>query len=322
MSELANATRTPNFVFDRGTSTVGPSVLAASFGASPTAYVVADKGGQTRIVKGPASPSGVKIRAIGNDKNYNVGSAVASDDYSTSYYSEAMQGTAIVFIVGKGEGVGDAISAYDKKIEHKIYKGSGESGTKFVSYTPKGSTALFMPLPAFGIPIPTSPENASGEHSKFKWPGFAPFFKFNASGDRLADYNQPSTWIFLNKQPEDIGVGSGIERIGWQHGRERAELDMRLGEDGFYPGGMTVLSRGLVYYHRPGVWAEQPNFFNPFWRARLAPVGQKLQNFWDQYVSGSISTDSKDKRMQQLVALLKNAQMDMFTSAITALIAH
>ncbi|MBW2736086.1 MAG: hypothetical protein JRH20_27185, partial [Deltaproteobacteria bacterium] len=34
MSELANATRTPNFVFDRGTSTVGPSVLAASFGAS------------------------------------------------------------------------------------------------------------------------------------------------------------------------------------------------------------------------------------------------------------------------------------------------
>ena len=38
--------------------------------------------------------------------------------------------------------------------------------------------------------------------------------------------------------------------------------------------GMTVLSRGQTYYHRPGNWAEQPNFFNPYWKPRLASVWQ------------------------------------------------
>jgi len=38
--------------------------------------------------------------------------------------------------------------------------------------------------------------------------------------------------------------------------------------------GLNVLSRGQVYYHRPGDWREQPNFFNPFWRARLAPIAR------------------------------------------------
>ena len=27
-----------------------------------------------------------------------------------------------------------------------------------------------------------------------------------------------------------------------------------------------------AYYHRPGDWREQPNFFNPFWGAKLEPV--------------------------------------------------
>ena len=39
-------------------------------------------------------------------------------------------------------------------------------------------------------------------------------------------------------------------------------------------GGMTVVARGQVYYHRPGNWNEQPNFFNPYWRPRLASVWQ------------------------------------------------
>jgi hypothetical protein len=32
-------------------------------------------------------------------------------------------------------------------------------------------------------------------------------------------------------------------------------------------------SAGLTYYHNPGSWAEVPNLFNPFWRAKLAPPG-------------------------------------------------
>ncbi len=37
---------------------------------------------------------------------------------------------------------------------------------------------------------------------------------------------------------------------------------------------MNVISRGQTYYHRPGNWAEHPNFFNPYWRPRLASVYQ------------------------------------------------
>ena len=33
----------------------------------------------------------------------------------------------------------------------------------------------------------------------------------------------------------------------------------------------TAMSKALVYYHLPTDWKEHPNFFNPFWRAKLQP---------------------------------------------------
>ncbi|MHB8416702.1 MAG: TadE/TadG family type IV pilus assembly protein [Myxococcales bacterium] len=38
---------------------------------------------------------------------------------------------------------------------------------------------------------------------------------------------------------------------------------------------MVALSQGLAYYHRPGDWKEPPNFYNPFWRAKLHPLMSK-----------------------------------------------
>jgi hypothetical protein len=37
-------------------------------------------------------------------------------------------------------------------------------------------------------------------------------------------------------------------------------------------GGMMAMAVGRAVYHRPGDWKEEPNFFNPLWTARLAPV--------------------------------------------------
>ena len=37
-------------------------------------------------------------------------------------------------------------------------------------------------------------------------------------------------------------------------------------------GGMMAIAVGRAIYHRPGAWKEEPNFFNPLWTARLAPV--------------------------------------------------
>lgn len=42
-------------------------------------------------------------------------------------------------------------------------------------------------------------------------------------------------------------------------------------------GGMMALSVGRAIYHRPNTWKEEPNFFNPLWTARLAPI----KTHWD-----------------------------------------
>ncbi|MCP3058875.1 pilus assembly protein [Myxococcus sp. K38C18041901] len=43
-------------------------------------------------------------------------------------------------------------------------------------------------------------------------------------------------------------------------------------------GGMMAMAVGRAIYHRPGVWKEEPNFFNPLWTARLAPT----KTHWEQ----------------------------------------
>ena len=50
------------------------------------------------------------------------------------------------------------------------------------------------------------------------------------------------------------------------------------------------MARAMVYYHRPGNWKEHPNFFNPFWRAKLAPVGHKLTGPLSGLFGGNLNT--------------------------------
>ena len=37
---------------------------------------------------------------------------------------------------------------------------------------------------------------------------------------------------------------------------------------------LEAVAAAEAYYHRPGSWAEPPNFFNPYWRPRLRAIGQ------------------------------------------------
>ncbi|NRD63127.1 pilus assembly protein [Corallococcus exiguus] len=43
-------------------------------------------------------------------------------------------------------------------------------------------------------------------------------------------------------------------------------------------GGMMAMAVGRAIYHRPNAWKEEPNFFNPLWTARLAPIN----THWDE----------------------------------------
>ncbi|HYH99138.1 pilus assembly protein TadG-related protein [Hyalangium sp.] len=139
------------------------------------------------------------------------------------------------------------------------------------------------------------------------WKGIVPFMHFEpgqyadtcggtASSDSATrykhDFNQPSTWVALNKTADQmtnashsdhagtgsnaIGLLNGQGKVQWKFSSYNAALEMKNDRMKFLDTteGLNVISRGQTYYHRPGNWAEQPNFFNPYWRPRLASVYQ------------------------------------------------
>jgi putative Flp pilus-assembly TadE/G-like protein len=132
------------------------------------------------------------------------------------------------------------------------------------------------------------------------WPGLVPFPHFEP-GDyakdcaesltetpgiatvarRQDDFNQPSTWVLLTKSADAFrhtpGQLNSRGKLTFSFGTSPETLDLRNGRTAVGlggPPGMSVISRGQTYYHRPGNWTEQPNFFNPYWRPRLAAVWQ------------------------------------------------
>jgi hypothetical protein len=81
-----------------------------------------------------------------------------------------------------------------------------------------------------------------------------------------------------------------VQKFNFTVGSRTESLDTNIGVDpliSFFGQvkGLNAWSRGMAYYHRPSFksgesnWHEHPNFFNPFWRAKLAPLGEKLDQF-------------------------------------------
>jgi putative Flp pilus-assembly TadE/G-like protein len=122
---------------------------------------------------------------------------------------------------------------------------------------------------------------------------FAPRAQSRPGSGPLGDpgnFGQPDVLIGLAKQGKDYNDEPGAaatsgRRFSWGgRATDAATTDFRYGDkdwpqiDGM-PQNLQLLHRGLnafaaaqVYYHRPGDWKEQPNFFNPLWGARLMPV--------------------------------------------------
>ncbi|MBF5045550.1 hypothetical protein FGE12_24290 [Aggregicoccus sp. 17bor-14] len=166
-----------------------------------------------------------------------------------------------------------------------------------ISLAPKVEISVFS---AFVRPV------GDGNHP---WKGIVPFMHFepmdfsndncSPSGkpnDKLAvsrhrDFNQPSTWVALSKSTaqlrneKDPSAGNNVPALlndqgtlkysfGGSGGQTLVMENNRKGFLGY--SSPFVIARGQTYYHRPGNWAEQPNFFNPYWRPRLASVYQGL----------------------------------------------
>lgn len=327
MTEMANAARFPKFVSNRGGATLAYATQGAAY-----SIVIGNKKGQTKITSG-YEMDGSKIKGIRDEENHEVGRSISSDDYFDSGMgiSFAVMGPAVgaALYTPRGNALGDAVAAYGDDGKHIYYDGAG-GNTTGTNYSPGGGAEVIT------VPLPQgSGQDTMEEKEDAPWAGFAPYFKFNANKDRTKDYNQPSTWIFLNKNHKlfqsgdtDHGNRPWQMNFSWKNGDQEASLDTTVGgsRNSYFLEGLSVISRGMAYYHRPGAWAEQPNFFNPFWRARLAPVGQKLQALFDRYVTSNMTHEgngsSGDAVLSVLLNVLRGASMDMFTTFITSLITH
>lgn len=320
MSELVNASRSHKDIYNRSDIffSVGPgAVLALIFG---------NKMGQTKLIeKGSVGPEVSEIRS--DPINYPVGDTLASDDYLSSGMGFFMAPPGIGgVILTRANRIGDGIYANCKNNqctkggEHYLYKNQSSSSPA----APGGMASIgYFPTAPTGVQDNT--ETADGDH-KFRP---SPYFKFKPSGEREKDYNQPSTWVFLNKHHANFQTGNNKRpwhyNFNFTHGSlPTASLDTTIGgkDNSYLLEGLNVVSRGMVYYHRPGCWNEHPNFFNPFWRARLAPVGAKLMNIWDKYVSSNMTTSSENQVIRGLVNIARNLIGEFFFRTVTAVMTH
>ena len=109
------------------------------------------------------------------------------------------------------------------------------------------------------------------------------------TGD-LGNFAQPDVLVGLAKEGRDYNAEPGAAKyyghrftwLGGGAGKGVTDFSYTNQDTPPLPGvGLQVLHKGLnafsaaqVYYHRPGDWREQPNFFNPLWGARLMPLSQ------------------------------------------------
>ena len=132
--------------------------------------------------------------------------------------------------------------------------------------------------------------NGTKSDTHHSWQGITPFV--------LADPSYWSPWIYHFGYPCNMVYVSKnmiaarkvfqlrttfMKGQGSAHIDGNGELDMTqdlIGDDIFseMSGGMLAMSVGRAIYHRPGDWKEEPNFFNPLWTARLAPIN----THWEQ----------------------------------------
>ncbi len=97
------------------------------------------------------------------------------------------------------------------------------------------------------------------------------FMKFRSDPDPKHDYGQPHVYSYITmklradavtKAPWQLNDSASVK---WNNGGTgTATINLAANEG-------AGLSKALVYYHRLGDWKEDPNMFNPFWRAKLHP---------------------------------------------------
>ncbi len=125
-----------------------------------------------------------------------------------------------------------------------------------------------------------SPDGADDDHDEFK--GIPKcvedkkcFINFRLDEDDKKTWGQPSVYAYyssdLSKRrsadsstPWLLGGNGKLSiEMGAKHNGNAGVLEMKPERTG------AAMSRALVYFHAPGSWPRPPNFFDPFWGAKL-----------------------------------------------------
>lgn len=139
------------------------------------------------------------------------------------------------------------------------------------------------------------------------WWGVVPFMKFHPKpdGSEQVAFNQPSTWAWVHQPQSEIDLDPMMQqdvlRLGTASATHNTSAGTSTSEEGLvtalFEPGFHAISRGMAYYHRPGVWREHPNFFNPYWRPKLAPVQPVLEDLVSKVGINGFFTDQLSKRL-------------------------
>src|SRR5262249_29221397 len=110
------------------------------------------------------------------------------------------------------------------------------------------------------------------------WQGITPYMTFASRADFASGQNQPDVWVAI-EAPRSAARGkvggSAVDvqvdtPTGFAAARSADAADRIVD-------GMAAVARAAASRHRPGNWHEHPNFWNPFWRAKLAPIEPGLE---------------------------------------------
>lgn len=201
--------------------------------------------GSSRVIKNPSSPIGGVTSGQHGPEGEGAGSFDMAMVHSEAYCDESVMVAMSVL-------------------------GSGESGTHW------------------GIPWPMV---CGADHdNKFKClNGGECFMLFKANPEPGEDWGQPKVYSFIHQDLRKMeGGGKGPWELN-ESGKVKLDLgdasntystEMQISDNPDNERGEgTALSKALVYYHYPdyqgGGWKEHPNFFNPYWRAKLQPFRKK-----------------------------------------------
>jgi hypothetical protein len=113
------------------------------------------------------------------------------------------------------------------------------------------------------------------------------FVHFRATEDKTADFGQPTIYGAA-RQDLRTRPGGSKENSRWEV-NEQANIKVELVSGQPMEVKLAAreealaVSKAKAYFHQPGNWKAPPNFFDPFWRAKLHPfkreeLVQLLQN--------------------------------------------